>query len=137
MCRPPRRENRSLSVLQAVVLGLTQGLTEFAPVSSSGHLILVPWLFHWSIVNDPALNKTFDVALHIGTLAGALAYFRRDVARYLRAFGRSIVSRPPASRSCWRCRSSREPECSRASTSRTLGSRGTDPSSCGGSSPPP
>ncbi len=82
-----------MSVLQAVVLGLTQGLTEFAPVSSSGHLIIVPWLFHWSIVNDPALNKTFDVALHIGTLAGALAYFRRDVVRYARAFGRSIARR--------------------------------------------
>jgi len=80
-------------VLQAVVLGLTQGLTEFAPVSSSGHLIVVPWLFGWSIVNDPVLNKTFDVALHIGTLVGALVYFWRDVVRYLRAFGRSIGNR--------------------------------------------
>src|SRR5947207_6542442 len=83
----------SLSVWQAVVLGLTQGLTEFAPVSSSGHLIVVPWLFGWSIVNDPVLNKTFDVALHIGTLVGALVYFWRDVVRYLRAFGRSIGNR--------------------------------------------
>src|SRR5439155_7866444 len=86
-------EGPSLSALQAVVLGLTQGLTEFAPVSSSGHLIIVPWLFHWSIVNDPALNKSFDVALHIGTLVGALAYFWRDVVKYLRAFGRSIANR--------------------------------------------
>ena len=75
------------------MLGLTQGITEFAPVSSSGHLILVPWLFGWSILNDPELNKTFDVALHIGTLAGAVAYFRRDLARYLIAWGRSIAAR--------------------------------------------
>jgi undecaprenyl-diphosphatase len=75
------------------VLGITQGLTEFAPVSSSGHLILVPWLFHWHILDDPALNKTFDVALHMGTLLGALVYFRHDVALYLAAWIRSIRQR--------------------------------------------
>jgi undecaprenyl-diphosphatase len=82
-----------LTVLQAIVLGLTQGATEFAPVSSSGHLILVPWLFNWSIVNDVALNKTFDVALHMGTLIGAVAYFRRDIWRYLTAWIHSIRAR--------------------------------------------
>jgi undecaprenyl-diphosphatase len=75
------------------VLGITQGVTEFAPVSSSGHLILVPWLFGWSILNNPDLNKTFDVALHVGTLIGALIYFRRDVARYLSAWVTSIRRR--------------------------------------------
>ena len=78
-----------MTILQAIVLGITQGATEFAPVSSSGHLILVPWLFDWSIVNDVALNKTFDVALHVGTLVGAVAYFRKDLWRYL---GACIVS---------------------------------------------
>jgi undecaprenyl-diphosphatase len=75
------------------VLGITQGVTEFAPVSSSGHLIIVPWLFGWTILQNPELNKTFDVALHIGTLIGALVYFRHDVARYLAAWVRSIGSR--------------------------------------------
>ena len=82
-----------MSTLQAIILGLTQGVTEFAPVSSSGHLILVPWLFNWSILNDPNLNKTFDVALHVGTLVGALIYFRADVWRYLKAFGQSVRAR--------------------------------------------
>jgi undecaprenyl-diphosphatase len=75
------------------VLGITQGVTEFAPVSSSGHLIIVPWLFGWTILQNPELNKTFDVALHIGTLIGALVYFRHDVARYLAAWLRSIRRR--------------------------------------------
>jgi undecaprenyl-diphosphatase len=82
-----------VSVLQAIVLGITQGVTEFAPVSSSGHLILVPWLFGWTILKNPDLNKTFDVALHVGTLLGALVYFRHDVARYLAAWVRSIRHR--------------------------------------------
>jgi undecaprenyl-diphosphatase len=82
-----------VSILQAIVLGLTQGATEYAPVSSSGHLILVPWLFDWTIVQDATLNKTFDVALHMGTLVGALIYFRTDVVRYLRAWFASIGAR--------------------------------------------
>jgi undecaprenyl-diphosphatase len=82
-----------LTVFQAIVLGLTQGITEFAPVSSSGHLILVPWLFGWSIVQDPALNKTFDVALHMGTLLGAVIYFRSDLWRYIKSWFASVGAR--------------------------------------------
>ncbi|MDP9222984.1 MAG: undecaprenyl-diphosphate phosphatase [Actinomycetota bacterium] len=83
-----------MSVFQAIILGLTQGVTEFAPVSSSGHLILVPWLFNWHfLLTHPVLNKTFDVALHMGTFLGAIAYFWRDVVRYLTAWVRSISHR--------------------------------------------
>lgn len=57
----------------------------------------MPWLFDWPILADPDLNKTFDVALHIGTLVGALVYFRHDVWRYLLAWGRSIGARRIAS----------------------------------------
>jgi undecaprenyl-diphosphatase len=62
-----------LTVLQAVILGLAQGLGEFLPISSSAHLVLIPWLFKW---RDPGL--TFDVALHIGTLIAVVVYFWKD-----------------------------------------------------------
>jgi undecaprenyl-diphosphatase len=82
-----------VSILQAIVLGLVQGATEFAPVSSSGHLILVPWIFGWTAIGDADLQKTFDVALHMGTLIGALIYFRADVSRYAAAWFRSLRAR--------------------------------------------
>ncbi len=75
-----------MPILHAIVLGITQGLSEFLPISSSGHLRLVPWLFGWDdFAGQESLEKTFDVALHLGTLVGAVAYFRRDVVRYARA----------------------------------------------------
>src|SRR3954453_16002478 len=65
---------------KAVILGVVQGLTELLPVSSSAHLVLVPWFFGWP---DPGL--TFDVALHIGTLIAVVVYFWRDWVRLARA----------------------------------------------------
>ena len=93
-----------MSILQAIVLGLVQGATEFAPVSSSGHLILVPWIFGWMLIGDTDVQKSFDVALHVGTLIGALVYFREDVARYAVAWFRSIGARrmaTPDERIAW------------------------------------
>ena len=93
-----------MGILQAIVLGLVQGATEFAPVSSSGHLILVPWMFGWMLIGDSDVQKAFDVALHVGTLIGALIYFRHDVARYLGAWFRSIAARQmstPDARIAW------------------------------------
>jgi undecaprenyl-diphosphatase len=83
-----------MNLAHALLLGAVQGLTEFFPVSSSGHLLLVPWLAHWTyLIAHPDLNKTFDVALHVGTLVGALVYFRRDVARYMAALVHSVRTR--------------------------------------------
>jgi undecaprenyl-diphosphatase len=65
-----------LTTGQAIILGLFQGLGEFLPISSSAHLVLVPWLFHWE---DPGL--TFDIALHIGTLIAVIFYFWKDWLR--------------------------------------------------------
>lgn len=62
-----------MSLFEAIVLGLVQGLTEFLPVSSSAHLALAPWLLGWT---DPGL--AFDVALHLGTLVAVAWYFRAD-----------------------------------------------------------
>ena len=93
-----------MSILQAIVLGIVQGITEFAPISSSGHLILVPWMLGWHIVDDPALNKSFDVALHMGTFVGAVIYFRHDLWVYIKAFATSCRARAigtPDERLAW------------------------------------
>jgi undecaprenyl-diphosphatase len=73
-------------ILHAIVLGIVQGLSEFLPISSSGHLLLAPWAFGWhDFAGNADLEKTFDVALHLGTLLGAIAYFRADIITLVRA----------------------------------------------------
>ena len=86
-----------MPILHAIVLGLVQGLTEFLPISSSGHLLLVPWLFDWNDFDDESTEKAFDVALHIGTLIAAIAYFRHDLAVYVRE---GCVPSSPAAGRC-------------------------------------
>lgn len=79
---------------QALVLGLVQGLTELLPISSSGHLILVPWAAEWRFLEEnDSFNQTFDVSLHLGTLVAVGAYFWDDVVRLINAFVRSVGRR--------------------------------------------
>ena len=77
-----------MTLFQAFILGLVQGVAEFLPISSSAHLILVPWFLKWQ---DPGL--AFDVFLHLGTLVAVLLYFIRDWFALLRAGIASIIER--------------------------------------------
>jgi undecaprenyl-diphosphatase len=77
-----------VSILQAIILGVLQGLAEFLPISSSAHLALTPWIFGW---DSPGL--AFDVALHVGTLAAVLWFFRDQWVALARATWRIVVSR--------------------------------------------
>lgn len=81
-----------MSIFHAIVLGLVQGLTEFLPISSSGHLILAPWLFGWNDFNDLAIQKAFDTSLHLGTLIAVLFYLRSDLVPYVREGIRVVVA---------------------------------------------
>ena len=84
----------ALSDGQAFTLGIVQGLTELLPISSSGHLILVPWLARWEFLEqNDEFNQTFDVALHLGTLVAVVIYFRATIAELVRAWLRSVRKR--------------------------------------------
>ena len=89
-----------VSPLQAVILGVIQGLTEFLPVSSSGHLVWIPWILGWE---PPGL--AFDAVLHLGTLGAVLAYFRGDLARIavagVRSLGDPALRAHPDGRTAW------------------------------------
>lgn len=72
-----------MTLPQAFILGIVQGLTEFLPISSSGHLVLVPWLAGWTL--DPQAAFVFDVLVQMGTLAAVIFYFRSDLWHLVRA----------------------------------------------------
>lgn len=95
--------SRAMQLLQSVVLGLVQGLTEFIPVSSSAHLVIVPWLFGW---DDPIFRSLgFDVALHMGTLVALVVFFWNDWVRLIGAWFKSIgqlkIGADPDRRMAW------------------------------------
>jgi len=69
-----------MSIVQSIIYGIVQGITEFLPISSTAHLILIPWFFGWK---DP--GNVFDVALHVGTAAAVILYFIKDWIRLIRA----------------------------------------------------
>jgi undecaprenyl-diphosphatase len=98
-------EPGALSNWQALVLGTVQGLTELLPISSSGHLILVPWLFDWDYLEaNDEFNQTFDVALHLGTLIAVVGYFWSRLLDLVRAWVRSLRRRrmeTPEERVAW------------------------------------
>jgi undecaprenyl-diphosphatase len=77
-----------VNIIQALVLGIIQGATEFIPISSSGHLVLVPWFFNW-----PEPGLVFDTIVHWGTLLAILAVFWRDILALVRAWTGSLVER--------------------------------------------
>lgn len=77
-----------MDLLQSIVLGIVQGITEFLPISSTGHLVLFPWFFNW---HDPGL--AFDVALHLGTLFAVVYYFWRDWVNIVIAFIQGVLKR--------------------------------------------
>ncbi|MBN2550004.1 MAG: undecaprenyl-diphosphatase UppP [Anaerolineales bacterium] len=82
-----------MTLLQSIILGIIQGLTEFLPVSSSGHLVLVPYLLGWDIPAEQAF--VFDVLVQVATLAAVILYFWADLLTIAKAFLAGLVSKTP------------------------------------------
>jgi undecaprenyl-diphosphatase len=84
---------QSMTLFQSILLGIIQGLTEFLPVSSSGHLVIIPHLFGWII--PPAVAFAFDVLVQVATLVGVFAYFWRDLEKIARATFQALRCKQP------------------------------------------
>ncbi len=82
-----------MTLLQSIILGIIQGLTEFLPISSSAHLVLVPYIFNWNLPESQIFP--FDVLVQIGTLVAVIIYFWKDLIIILKAFFRGLVERKP------------------------------------------
>ena len=79
-----------MTIIQSIILGIVQGLTEFLPISSSGHLNLFPWIFGWQ-----QMPESFDVALHIGTLLAIIIYFYKDwIKLFVGGYNQTIKKKP-------------------------------------------
>src|SRR5687767_4988303 len=77
-----------MNLFEAIILGIVQGLTEFLPISSSAHLLMIPWMMGWQ---PPPF--VFDTSLHIGTLVALLVYFRNDIIVLLKSFFKVLKTR--------------------------------------------
>jgi undecaprenyl-diphosphatase len=82
-----------MSIIQSIILGIVQGLTEFLPISSSGHLVIIPYLFGWHFNAREAF--VFDVLVQVATLVAVFAYFWNDVVGILRATSLGLLNRKP------------------------------------------
>ncbi len=82
-----------MTIIQSIILGVIQGLTEFLPISSSAHLVITPYLLGWNI---PAQDGfIFDVLVQLGTLLAVIIYFRNDLYRIIRAVVEGLIRRRP------------------------------------------
>jgi undecaprenyl-diphosphatase len=82
-----------MTIVQSIILGIIQGLTEFIPISSSAHLVITKYLLGWNIPNQEAF--IFDVIIHLGTLIAVVIYFRKDIWKIIRAVVTGIIERRP------------------------------------------
>lgn len=82
-----------MTILQAFILGIVQGITEFLPISSSGHLVIIPYIFGWQIPTEQIFP--FDVLVQMGTLLAVIIYFWKDLIRLISAFIKSLANRHP------------------------------------------
>lgn len=82
-----------MTLLEAILLGIVQGLTEFLPISSSAHLVLVPYLLNWQL--DQQVVFVFDVLVQMGTLLAVIVYFRADLWKIIRAWVGGLARRQP------------------------------------------
>lgn len=82
-----------MNILQSIILGIVQGITEFLPVSSSAHLVIVPYLFQWDIPATQAF--IFDVLVQVASLVGVFAFFWRDISTIIRAMFSGIIAKQP------------------------------------------
>ena len=92
-----------MSILQSIILGIIQGVTEFLPISSSAHLKIMPWLFGWTTESFNISMEAFDVALHLGTLFSILLIFHKDWIELFKAGFKQIKTKKstPKGRLFW------------------------------------
>lgn len=82
-----------MSIFQSIILGIVQGITEFLPISSSAHLVIIPYLFNWDIPSETAF--VFNILVQVASLVGVFAFFWRDIYRILKAMLSGIVAKKP------------------------------------------